>query len=456
MLGNVLYSAAAFIVALGLLITIHEFGHYWVARRCGVKVLRFSIGFGPALWSRTAGADQTEYTIAAIPLGGYVKMLDEREGEVAEEELHRAFNRKSLGQRCAIVVAGPLFNFLLAMVLFWLMYSIGIPGIKPVVGEIYADTPAARAGLQVGDRITAIDGRQTPTWGAVQQIILTEIFDDDIMKVEVRRSDDSVHTLDMRLGADFAGKMEEGKLWQLIGYRGLGMKVPPVIGKVTPGKAGEQAGFQDGDRIVSVDGQAISDWGDFVSFVMERPGRLLRVEVERQGQILLIEATPDTIEDQDREIGRLDMVNAPPAPLPDDMKDIYRYSPLSAAVTAVSRTWEMSVLTLRMLGKMIIGEVSFKNLSGPVTIADYAGRTASDSLVSFLNFLAIVSVSLGVLNLLPVPILDGGHLLTYAIEGLRGHPMSEQTQMRMQQVGLALLLMLMSVALYNDFARLAH
>lgn len=454
MLGSTIYSFAAFLVALGLLITIHEFGHYWVARRCGVKVLRFSIGFGKPLWKRVAGEDRTEYVLAAIPLGGYVKMLDEREGEVAEEELDRAFNRKGLKQRSAIVVAGPMFNFILAVVLFWLMYSLGVPGDRPLISEVLPDTPASRAGIMAGDEITAINGQDTPTWTAVQRIILTEIFDNRPMAVQVRRADRSTRELSMRLGEGFASRMEEGKILSQIGYQPLRLKVPPVVGEVDKGSAAERGGLRTGDKIVSADGEDISDWGDMVTFTRARPGRLVRLRVERGGSIVDLEVVPDTIKDGEQEIGRLGMKNAPPPKIPEEMRGVLRYGPVDAVIVALEQTWEMSVLTLRMLGKMIIGEVSFRNLSGPVTIADYAGKTASHSLVSFLNFLAVVSVSLGVLNLLPIPILDGGHLLLYGIEGVRGRAVSEKSQMRMQQVGLALLLLLMSVALYNDFARL--
>ncbi len=453
-MGNIAFSLAAFIVALGLLITVHELGHFWVARRAGVKVLRFSIGFGRALWKRVAGADRTEYVLAAVPLGGYVKMLDEREGEVPAEELHRAFNRQSLGKRSAIVFAGPLFNFLFAIIAYWLMFVIGLPGIRPLVGEVSTGSLAAAAGIVADEEIVAVDGQTTPTWDAVRQAILSGILDARRVELTLRHGEAPTRTVAMTLDKDFINTIKDGRVLEQLGLAMVQPDLPAVIGSVVAGKVAEQAGLRAGDKILRAADQVVGDWEQWVQIIRAHPGQAMAVEIQRADQTLQLMLTPAVVQEDGQTIGQIGAAAQPPGPVPESLRAVLRYGPLEGLYNATAKTWEMSALTLRMLGKMIIGEVSLDNLSGPITIAKYAGYTASAGLTTFLAFLAIVSVSLGVLNLLPIPVLDGGHLMFYGIEWIKGGPLSEAYQMRLQQVGLVILMLLMSIALYNDFARI--
>ncbi|MEO6696515.1 MAG: RIP metalloprotease RseP, partial [Gammaproteobacteria bacterium] len=420
-MNTILISVAAFVVTLGILITIHEFGHYWFARRLGVKVLRFSVGFGRPLWRRLAGPDQTEYVVAALPLGGYVKMLDEREGEVPPEQLHRAFNRKSVGRRAAIVFAGPLFNFLFAILAYWIMFVIGVDGVKPVVGEIQPASFAAQAGLKNGDEIVTVGGKPTPTWEAVLFILLDKVYDKGEIVLEVRDQDAQrrQHTLDLR-GAPKG--LDRGDLLENLGIRPVRPVLPPVIGEVEKGGAAEVAGLAKGDKILNADGAAIRNWDDWVNSVRSRPNQVIKVQIERAGALLTLEVKPAAIKAQTGTIGRIGAAPEPPTEIPTALRAVTRYNPAEALLRAGAKTWEMSALTLLVLGKMVTGQAALENLSGPLSIAQYAGYSAQDGLASFLRFLAIVSVSLGVLNLLPIPVLDGGHLLYYLVEAVSGRP----------------------------------
>lgn len=450
-------SVGAFIFAIAILIAFHEYGHYWVARRCGVKVLRYSIGFGKPLWMRTGGEDKTEYVVAAVPLGGYVKMLDEREGEVPKEEVHRAFNRQSVGKRIAIVSAGPLFNFIFAIFAYALMYVVGVPGIKPVVGEVKEQSIAYNAGIRTYDEIIKVDGQSTVTWGAARIEMLQSALQNDQIVLEVGDSGSGtalVNTRKIVLPVEgISTEDKQGKLFTELGFQPYRPPIPAVMGKLTPEGAAERDGLKPGDTITNVNGQPINDWEDWVNVVRASPGKLLNVEISRNGLIETIQLTPDPLETDTGTIGR---IGALPEPIeyPKDLQTIEQYSLLSAIGNAVVKTWQMSILTLKMIGNMIIGEVSVKNLSGPITIATYAGYTASEGLPTFLSFLAIVSVSLGVLNLLPIPLLDGGHLLFYLIEIVKGRALSEEMQLRMQHVGIVMLGCLMVLAFYNDIHRL--
>jgi len=452
-MSSVITSAAALIVTLGVLIAFHEFGHYWVARRMGVKVLRFSIGFGKPIWMRRKGKDQTEYAIAAIPLGGYVKMLDEREGEVAEEELPRAFNRQPVGKRIAIVVAGPLFNFVFAILAYFVMYSVGIPGLKPLIGEVQPDTAAYSAGFHAGDEIVAVAGQKTPTWSAARLNLLEESLDQPSVDIEVQDKEHKRRVLNLDL-TGLTAEQKESDIVQHLGIKTYRPPIPPVIGRLEAGGAAERDGLQLGDRITAVDGKAIDDWMDWVDVVRKHPEQSLKTEVERHGVIQVIQLTPARMKTDEGEIGHIGAAPEIPKTPPEDYLTEVQYGPVEALTVSIAKTWQMSALTLRMMGKMIIGEVSVKNLSGPITIATYAGVSASLGLTAFLSFLAVVSVSLGVLNLLPIPLLDGGHLLYYFVELVRGNPLSEATQARLQQVGIVLLGMLMVIAIYNDIYRL--
>jgi regulator of sigma E protease len=440
-------------VTLGLLIAFHEFGHFWTARKLGVKVLRFSVGFGKPLWMRKSGPDQTEYVLAAFPLGGYVKMLDEREGEVAEDELHRAFNRKSVWRRFAIVAAGPVFNFVFAILAFWLMYVIGVPGAAPIVGEVTPKSAAAVAGFQTGDRITEINGLKTPTWSVARFNLLDASLNTDEVSFQVQAESGATHTLKIPV-ADISNEIKQKQLLSHLGLAPVRPVLPPVLGQLSPGGPAETAGLKTGDHIVRANDQPISDWMAVVELVRSHPGQEIQFEIERDGQSKIITVNTESRETDSGNIGRIGAAPAPAGPLPPELSAREEYPIFESLAVAVGKTWQMSALTLRMIGKMIVGEVSVKNLSGPITIASYAGYTASIGLTAFLYFLAVVSISLGVLNLLPVPMLDGGHLMYYLVEMVKGSPVSDALQLKMQQVGIAFLLVLMSLALYNDVMRL--
>ena len=451
---DILISIIAFIVVLSLLITVHEFGHYWVALKCGVKVLRFSVGFGAPLWKRVAGADRTEYVIAALPLGGYVKMLDEREGPVEAHELHRAFNRQPVHKRIAIVVAGPLFNFFFAIFAYWLMFNVGLPGLKPYVDDVDNNSIAARAGVRAGDEIISVGGRATPTWQAAQQELITLALQQNTAELEVRSLNASASR---RVQLDFTDVTRDPQNMRIIehlGLRPIQLVMPAVIGSVQSKSPAEAAGLKDGDRIMGANGQDFKDWMQWVEFIRAHPDETVSVQIQRGAVAQDIELNIGHAEEAGKVIGRIGAGPGPAPEVPQEWKATHRYGLFAAVVPALQKTWDMSSLTLLMMGKMLIGQVSVDNLSGPITIAKYAGYTANIGLSSFLSFLAIVSVSLGVLNLLPVPMLDGGHLMYYLIEIVKGRPLSDETQMKLQRVGLALLLMLMSLALYNDVAGL--
>jgi regulator of sigma E protease len=443
----------AFVVALGVLIVFHELGHYLVARLCGVKVLRFSVGFGLPLWRRKFGADQTEWAISAFPLGGYVKMLDEREGPVAPDERHRAFNRQTVAKRFAIVLAGPVANFLLAILLYWVLFMHGVPGIRPIVGAPIPGTPAAQAQLAPGELIVRIDSTEVPTWQDLRWALLEHSLRKDTIQLEMHTERGDIHFRRLDLASIGPEKIDVD-LMQAIGLTRYQPPLKPVIGRLIPGGAGERDGLREGDEVAEVDGHAIAAWEDLVASISAAPGRPLQFKILRGGAAHQLIVTPESKQEGGKTLGRIGA-----APKIDEVAvkrliTEVQYGPLESVARAAERTWDVSTFTLKMLGRMITGDVSLKNLSGPITIADYAGQSAHLGWLAYVSFLALISISLGVLNLMPVPLLDGGHLMYYVAEIVKGSPVSDRVMEVGQQVGMVLLFSLMAFAIYNDINRL--
>jgi len=443
----------SFIVTVGVLVVIHELGHYAVARLMNVKILRFSVGFGRTLWSRRFGPDQTEWAISAVPLGGYVKMVDEREGDVAREDRPRAFNRQPVWSRILIVLAGPVANFLLAWLLYWGLFIAGLPGMKPVLGDPPAGSPAAIAGIGNGDTLRALGEEPIYTWTDARWLLLKEAVKRESVTLELETARGARVTRRLEMGAITKDDLDRDFLGKL-GLRPYRPNVPAELGRVLPGSAGERAGLQQGDRVTAVDGKPVATWFDFTAVVGASPGRSLELEVERQGRRFTVRASPDPAPD-DAKRGRLGVeAGAQLKGEYERMTTTVRYGPIESVGRAAHKVYDLSAFSLKMLGRMITGDVSWKNLSGPITIADYAGQSAQLGWITYLGFLALVSVSLGVLNLLPIPLLDGGHLVYYFAEIVKGSPVSEKTMEIGQRFGLALLLGLTFFAFYNDLNRL--
>lgn len=450
---HLLTTIIAFAFALGLLIVVHEFGHYLAARWCNVKVLRFSVGFGRVLASRRHGPDETEWAIAAFPLGGYVKMLDEREGEVAAADLPRAFNRQSVYRRFVIVVAGPVANFLLAIFLYWLVFMHGVPGIKAVIGAVTPDSPVAQAQFAVGETILKVGPDAVATWQDARWMLLKYAVERSTVVLEVQNSRNEIHTRSLDMSR-LAPADLDGDFLRVLGFARLQPPLAPVIGRVVAGSAAERAGLLAGDEVLAIGDAAVTRWDQVVTAVSASPQRPLALRVKRGNSEVDLQVTPDAVAEAGGRIGRIGVAaRVDDAAMRQFIVEV-RYSPWVSAEKALERTWDTSIFSLRMLGKMIVGEVSLKNLSGPITIADYAGQSAQIGLISYLVFLALISISLGVLNLLPIPLLDGGHLMYYMLEIVKGSPVSAKAVEVGQQVGMGLLFMLMAFALYNDLTRL--
>jgi regulator of sigma E protease len=448
------YKVVGFLVTLGVLVIFHELGHSLVARLCGVKVLRFSVGFGRVVAARRFGRDQTEWALSAIPLGGYVKMADEREGEVPARDLARAFNRQSVWKRIAIVAAGPIANLLLAVVLFAGTYMAGVPGQRSILGEPVAGSAAAAAGLHAGDLVVAIDGEPVKSWQDLRwRLAKAQGHDNVAISVQPAgpRAGDPPVTRALAIGQLTVSDWE-GNVPAALGLRSdFG---PPIVGEAVAGKPGERAGIRAGDRIVAIDGAPVRAPSDVALVTNAKPGVPLTFSLERDGAVRDIVVTPEAQERGGRTIGIAGLALKIDPAVAQKLSIVVRYGPLEAFAQGARKTWELSTFTLKMLGRIFIGEASLKNISGPLTLADFAGQSAQAGLLSFVAYLALISISLGVLNLLPVPLLDGGHLLYYFAEIFKGSPVSDRAFEVGQRIGMAMLAVLMALALFNDVSRL--
>lgn len=446
----------AFVVTLGILIAVHEYGHFQVARWCGVKVLRFSLGFGKPIFSRRFGADRTEFVLSMLPFGGYVKMLDERElpspNVLSEAELQRAFNRQSVWKRIAIVSAGPAANLILAVLLYWVLFMQGVAGMRPLLGEIEAATPAAQAGLQTQDLITEVAGEAVSSWTDVRWILLQQTIKTPEVSLKVEDQAQQARELSLRLDSLGKDDFEDDFLGKL-GLTPYRPAMPARFGDILPDGVAAKAGLHTDDVVLAVNDKPISDWEQFVTLVREQPGKPLALRLQRGNEELDAMVTPETVREDGQSIGRIGAAFQPDAAMMEKLSVTVNYGPLQSFTRAMDKTWETSIFSLKMLGRMVTGEASWKGVSGPVTIASYAGQSAHIGWKSFIGFLALISISLGVLNLLPVPVLDGGHLLYYTVEIFKGSPVSEATMEVGQRIGLAILALLMAVAFYNDITR---
>ena len=440
----------AFIVTLGVLVVFHELGHYLVARLAGVKVLRFSVGFGRIVWSRRFGPDATEWALSAIPLGGYVKMVDEREGEVLPADLPRAFNRQNVWRRIAIVAAGPIANLALAVLLFAAIYVVGVPAQRPLLAPPPATSPAAQAGLAGGDLVTAVDGEAIGSWQDLRWRLLKASGSNSV-GLEVTREDRSTTTRRLALDALNAGDWESNFMATLGLRADLGS---PIVNETLPGKPAANAGIRPGDAIVAIDGTSVRSPADAAAITNAHPGERITFTLRRDGAEFRSDLTPEPSEQNGRRVGIAGMRLGVDPAAAERVSIIVRYGVGEALVQGALKTWDLSVFTLKMLGRILIGDASLKNISGPLTMADFAGQSAQAGALTFIGYLALISISLGVLNLLPVPLLDGGHLMYYLAEIIKGSPVSDRVLEVGQRIGMAVLAMLMALALFNDISRL--
>lgn len=451
---QLLHTLFYFIVAIGTLVAIHEFGHFWVARKVGVKVLRFSIGFGKVLWSYQKTPDATEYVLSAIPFGGYVKMVDEREGTVAEQDLPFAFNRQSVLARTAIVAAGPVFNLLLAIVLYWAVFMIGETGMRPLIGKVEFGTLAYSAGFTEGEEIVSVNGKITPNWLDAIEMLLTSAIDGEGQEINVTVKDSAALQKNHLLKFPTTLIQQPELLYKRLGLKPWTPK--PVIGEVLPNGAAVSAGLHSKDLIISADSISIKDWGQWVDYVQKRPNKLIKLIVERNGQRLFLGIKPQPVEEDKKIIGKIGAGVYIPEELRKSLQVTYTLPITDAFIAALETTYYRAATALSMMRKMFIGRASVNNLGGPISIARVAEQSAEMGLVYFLKFIAYVSLSLGVLNLLPIPVLDGGHLLFFTIEAIKGSPVSEKSQLIFQNIGIALLMSLMMLAVFLDIGRLFH
>jgi len=448
-MGNALTNLLAFVVAISVLVAIHEFGHYIVGRWLGMKVLRFSIGFGKPIFTWVRGKDQTEYCVSAIPLGGYVRFLDGREGPVEPADEGRAFDHRPISSRIVVLLAGPAFNFLFAIVAYWVIFVAGVPTLMPAVGEVEPGSYAARAGLTFGDRIVAVGDTETPDWESTLVAMLDQMVGEGAVPLTLENEDGTRRRATILVGDDASKLTEPGLLFEGLGF--FPWRPAAVIAAVSEGGAASQVDLEAGDRITSVDGQTVRTSSDLITEVSARPDQSVTLEYYRDDLLRSVEIVIGS-EDVDGQLtGRIGVS------ISNDFGDfayLRKYGPLESVVQSAKKTWATMAFTVRMLGRLLTGDVSIKNISGPINIAQFAGDSASRGVIEFLTFLALVSISLGVLNLLPVPVLDGGQIVYQTVELLKGSPMSERSQMIGQQFGIAALILLMSYAFYNDIARI--
>lgn len=451
-MSTILWNLLFFLIALSILIAVHEFGHFWVARKCGVKVHRFSIGFGKALWQRT-GKDGTEYTLAMIPLGGYVKMLDGRVDDVPPELEHQAFDKQSVSRRTAIVAAGPLFNFIFAIFAYWVVMMMGIPALKPVIGEVTPNSIAAKAGLESGMELVDISGIKTPDWQSVNLQMIGHIGDDKMwvgVKPEVGVNYSLTKELDL---SNWSFEPDTDSALETIGMIPYSPAIKTVVAQVMDESAAQKAGIEVGDKILSLNSKKIDTWKQIVEVIRSHPESKIEVGLLRQGKNITLGLTPHAREQDGKSIGYAGF--APEVePWPESYRFTLQYNPLDAIPAALDKTWQVVTLTVSMVKKLFTGDVAIKNLSGPISIAKGAGMTADFGFVYFLSFLALISVNLGIMNLLPLPVLDGGHLLFFGIEAIMRRPVSERTQEIGYKIGSFLIMLMMVVAIFNDFNRL--
>ena len=450
-MSDVLINLLSFMVAISVLVAVHEFGHYLVGRLCGMKVLRFSIGFGKPLWTHVAGRDRTEYCISAIPLGGYVKFLDEREGPVEPSDMGRAFNHRPVPARIAVLLAGPMFNFLFAILAYWALFINGIPTIKPAVGDVAPGSYAALAGLEHGDRIVRVGEQEATDWETVLVGILQELVDDGTVTLDLESEGGFRKSALIRVGDDRTRLTEPGVLFEGLGFEPW--QPPAVVGTVEEETGARAAGIEVGDRIVEIAANPIGNFTDLQRVVAARPGETIPVRLIRDGEEHVVEVALGSREEDGTQVGYMGIGISPAS---SEHWYVRKFGPLAAIGASIERTWNSTGFTVRMLARMVTGDVSIKNISGPINIAQYAGDSASAGMNAFLTFLALVSISLGVLNLLPVPILDGGQIVYQTVELVKGSPLSDRSQLVGQQVGILALLLLMSFAFYNDIARILN
>lgn len=446
--GEILLAILTFIVAIGILVAVHEFGHFWVARKLGIRVLRFSIGFGKPLWQRTAGKDPVEYVIAAIPLGGYVKLLDERENpDIPPAELHRSFNRQPVWKRIAVLLAGPIFNLIFAVAVYWVLFVAGVPSLKPIVGDVEPESIAGRAGLKYEDTIVAVNGKRVQTLETATLAIIEDLIDDGTIGLTVKDPTGNERDLVFRTGAQQKALTDAEKLLPGLGFDYWQPRLPAVVDIVMPDSPADRAGLKHGDEIVAFDGAPVADFADLLKLTGPAAGKNVTLGIKREGGTFDV---PVSVGEQEVEGKKRGLIGIQPV---NKMLGLEKYGALAAVSHAAKKTWDTSIFTLRIVGRIVTGDVSLKNISGPVRIAETTGFAARQGWRTFLSTLALISISLGVLNLLPIPILDGGQVVYQLAELVKGGPVSERAQLLGQQIGIAMLLLMMSLAFYNDIAR---